>query len=280
MNDSLKVILKGLAVGGSMTVPGISGGSMAMIAGIYDRLVESVSRVFSEPKRQFPFLLKFAAGAAAGIILLAGVISWVLDTPAGLPMRFAFLGAVAGGIPMIVKQTGLKKLKVPHLLLILTGALAVVLLGLLPDGIFSPANEGAGAFAARLCGGFLTAAALVLPGISASHMMYMLGIYEQIMDSVSNLDIPALLPFAFGVIIGTFLTAKLLEKLFSKHKTGVWLIILGFMAGSLHELIPQNADGIQLILGVFCALTGFAIVYVITKKAPSSALNGQDSALT
>ncbi len=268
MNENLKVILKGFAVGGSMTIPGISGGSMAMIAGIYDRLVESVSRVFSEPKKQFPFLLKFAAGAAAGIILLAGVISWALDTPAGLPLRYAFLGAVAGGIPMIVKQTGLKRLRIPHLLLILAGALAVVLLGLLPDGMFSPSNNGAGAFAAKLFGGLLTAAALVLPGISASHIMYMLGIYEQIMDSVSGFDILALLPFALGLISGTFLTAKLLEGLFAKHPTGVWLVILGFMAGSLHELIPADADGIQLVLGIFCALTGFAIVRVITRKAP------------
>ncbi len=269
MNDTVKIIMKGFAVGSSMTIPGISGGSMAMIAGIYDRLVESVSRVFSEPKKQFPFLIKFVAGAAVGIILLAGAISWALDTPAGLPMRFAFLGAVAGGIPMIVKQTGLKKLNVPHLLLILAGALAVVLLGLLPEGMLSPANEGVSAFAARLCGGFLTAAALVLPGISASHMMYMLGIYEQIMDSVSGFDLSVLIPFAFGLALGTFLTAKLLERLFLKHKTGVWLVILGFMAGSLHELIPEDADGIQLILGVFCAAVGFAIVHIVTKKAPS-----------
>ncbi len=270
MNDTVKVILKGFAVGASMTIPGISGGSMAMIAGIYDRLVASVSRVFSEPKKQIPFLLKFAAGAAVGIILLAGAISWALDTPAGLPLRFAFLGAVAGSIPMIVKQTGLKRLKAPHLLLILAGAAAVVLLGLLPEGMFSPTSEGMGAFAARLFGGFLTAAALVLPGISASHMMYMLGIYEQIMDSVSQLDILPLIPFALGLALGTFLTAKALEKLFEKHGTGCWLVVLGFMAGSLHELIPSGADGIQLALGILCAIIGFAIVRVITRKTPSA----------
>lgn len=256
-------ILKGFAVGASMTVPGVSGGSMAMIVGIYDRLIAAVSRIFSEPKRNILFLLKFCAGAAAGVILLAGAISWALDTPAGLPLRFAFLGAVAGGIPLIFRKAGLKKIGIKNIPPILAGAAAVVLLAQLPEGLFAPSREGIGAMAAQALGGLIVAAALVLPGISASHMMYMLGIYEPVMDSVSRLDILSLLPMAAGLIVGIFLTARLLEKLLEKHSRGCYLVILGFMAGSLRELIPEGADGVQICLGAACAVIGFAIVKLL-----------------
>ena len=266
-------VLKGFAVGASMTVPGVSGGSMAMIVGVYDRLITAVSRIFSEPKKNFLFLLKFCAGAAAGIVLLAGAISWALDTPAGLPLRFAFLGAVAGGIPLIFRKAGLKRLDIKSIPPILAGVVVVVLLAQLPEGLFSPSREGLAAAAVQLAGGVLIAAALVLPGISASHMMYMLGIYEPVMDGVSRLDILSLLPLAAGLAVGTFLTARVLEKLLERHSRGCYLVILGFMAGSLRELIPEGADGVQLMLGAACAVIGFAIVKTLCDREKKQAVN-------
>lgn len=266
-------VLKGFAVGASMTVPGVSGGSMAMIVGVYDRLITAVSRIFSEPKRNILFLLKFCAGAVAGVVLLAGAISWALDTPAGLPLRFAFLGAVAGGIPLIFRKAGLKRLDIKSIPPILAGVVVVVVLAQLPEGLFSPSREGLAAAAVQLAGGFLIAAALVLPGISASHMMYMLGIYEPVMDGVSRLDILSLLPLAAGLAVGTFLTAKILEKLLERHSRGCYLVILGFMAGSLRELIPEGADGVQLLLGAACAVIGFAIVKTLCDREKRPAVN-------
>lgn len=152
--------------------------------------------------------------------------------------------------------------------------MVVVLLAQLPEGLFSPSREGLAAVAVQLGGGVIVAAALVLPGISASHMMYMLGIYEPVMNSVSRFDILSLLPLAAGLLIGTFLTARLMEKLLERHSRGCYLVILGFMAGSLRELIPQGADGVQLMLGAACAVIGFAIVKTICdKERTRAALN-------
>ncbi len=264
-------VLKGFAVGASMTVPGVSGGTMAMIIGVYDRLITAVSRIFSEPKKHIWFLLKFCAGGVAGVVMLAGLITWALDTPAGLPLRFAFMGAVAGGIPLIFRKAGLKKIYIKSIPPILTGVVVVVLLAQLPEGLFSPSREGLAAAAVQLAGGVIVAAALVLPGISASHMMYMLGIYEPVMDSVSRFDVISLLPMAAGLIAGTFLTARLLEKLLERHSQGCYLVILGFMAGSLRELIPEGADGVQLMLGAACAVIGFAIVKTICDREKAKA---------
>lgn len=81
--NTLKTILSGLAVGGAMTIPGVSGGSAAMILGIYDDLITAVSRAFSEPRKNLLLLLKFAIGACAGALLIARLITFLLNYPGG-----------------------------------------------------------------------------------------------------------------------------------------------------------------------------------------------------
>ena len=259
MKQSVKEILQGLGVGASMTVPGVSGGTMAMILGIYDRLVGAVSGVFKESKKQLPYLLRFAAGAVVGIFLVSGLIARALDSAAGVPLRFAFAGAVAGGVPLIFKKAELKRLNVKSTLLILAGAAAAVLIGQLPEGAFAQ-QSGLTGILLQLLGGVIVAAALVLPGISASHMMLMLGIYEPVMEHVSRLELLPLLPLAAGVLTGTFVTARVLERLLERHTQGCYLVILGFMAYSLVELAPAGARGAELAVGLACCVIGFAVI--------------------
>ena len=258
---TLNVILSGLAVGAAMTVPGVSGGCAAMIIGIYDRLVSAISRVFSEPKKSIPVLLKFGAGAVVGMLLIARLISFLLTTPAEVPLRFLFLGAVAGGIPMIFRKAEIRKITPGKIALILAGAVAVMLLSMLPEGVFSPERDGFSGVLLQFIGGILLAAALVLPGISASHFLYMLGIYDAVMDKLGALELLSLVPMGIGLSVGIFITAKLLEALIQRHQAGTFMVILGFMLASLRELIPGGASGVELVTGSVCAVIGFVVVY-------------------
>ena len=230
----LRVILCGFITGSVMAVPGISGGSAAMVIGVYDDLLRAVSRCFSEPRRNIPLLLRFALGGILGLFLMAGAISRLLTTPAEVPVRFLFLGAVAGGIPAIFRKAGVCRMNASGLALILSGAAAVLLLASLPEGLFTPGERGFADMALQFTGGVLLAAALVLPGISASHFLYMLGIYDAVM-----------------------------EKLFQRHQAGTFLVILGFMLASLRELIPRGAEPWQILTGIPCILVGFVPVYFI-----------------
>lgn len=264
--STLGVIFSGFITGSVMTVPGISGGSAAMVIGIYDDLVRAVSRLFSEPRRNIPLLIKFSVGAVVGIILVARAVSWLLTTPAEIPVRFLFLGAVAGGIPMIFRQAGVRKMKAADLLLILVGVSVALLLSALPGGIFTPGNQGVTAVILQFTGGILLAAALVLPGLSASHFLYMLGIYDTVMERLAEFDILSLLPLACGLVLGIFLTARVLEALIQRHQKGTFLVILGFMLASLRELYPHGASGIPLIAGIPCVIVGFVPVYYLQIK--------------
>lgn len=259
----LRVILCGFITGSVMAVPGISGGSAAMIIGVYDDLLRAVSRCFSEPRRNIPLLLRFALGGILGLFLMAGAISRLLTTPAEVPVRFLFLGAVAGGIPAIFRKAGVRRLNASGLALILSGAAAVLLLASLPEGLFTPGERGFADMALQFTGGVLLAAALVLPGISASHFLYMLGIYDAVMEKLSTLDLIPLLPLAAGTVLGIFLTARLIETLFQRHQAGTFLVILGFMLASLRELIPRGTEPWQILTGIPCILVGFVSVYFI-----------------
>lgn len=259
--ETVKILLKGVWVGGTMTVPGVSGGTMAMVLGIYDRLISSVSRVFKEPKKSIPFLLWFALGGAAGILLFSRSISLLLDSQWAVPARFFFLGAVGGGIPLIFREAGIRTFGMEEAIFAGTGILSALLIGLIPEGLFTPGGGGICDALIQAAGGVIIAVALVLPGISASQMLYMLGIYESTLAAVGNLDIGSLIPLAAGGLLGTFVSARVLEGLLEKHTRPTFLIILGFMLASLPELFPGLPEGIDMVYSLAAAAAGFLFLY-------------------
>ena len=262
-----KTFIKGLVIGATMTVPGVSGGSMAMVLGIYDRLLKHVSEITKYPKESLTFLLWFAAGAGSGAFLFSRGISWLLTTRAEGILCFFFLGAVSGGIPMILKSASVSRIRGRELICILTGILTALLIALIPQGMFAPGTENTPMHLLfQLAGGFIIAVALVLPGISASQMLYMLGIYESTLKAISSLDILALLPLAVGGIMGTYLTARILEQLIKKHREATFLMILGFMLASLPELLPGHLAQENLLFCVMALAAGFIGVYFVTLK--------------
>ena len=266
MEKNGKTFIKGLVIGATMTVPGVSGGSMAMVLGIYDRLLKHVSEITKYPKESLTFLLWFAAGAGSGAFLFSRGISWLLTTRAEGILCFFFLGAVSGGIPMILKSASVSRIRGREMICILTGILTALLIALIPQGIFAPGTENTPMHLLfQLAGGFIIAVALVLPGISASQMLYMLGIYESTLKAISSLDILALLPLAVGGILGTYLTARILEQLIKKHREDTFLMILGFMLASIASVFPGLPS---LAVAPACVLTfaaGFFIIYRLSK---------------
>ena len=242
--ENTKILLNGAWVGGTMTVPGVSGGTMAMVLGIYDSLISSVSRVFKEPKQSIPFLLWFALGGAGGILLFSRGISLLLSSRWEVPARFFFLGAVGGGIPLIFKEAGIKRFGSGDAVFVGIGILSALLIGLIPEGLFTPGAGGVSDILIQALGGVIIAVALVLPGISASQMLYMLGIYESTLKAVGNMDIAALVPLAAGGLLGTFFSAKVLEGLLAHLSSYSWLYVC-FSAGAVSGNSGRSRGSVQ-----------------------------------
>lgn len=281
-----------------MTVPGVSGGTMAILVGIYDRLIGAVSglipkkstgsgsgedgsgmRVGGEKGKvcwkeyrktalhSLLFLVVFLLGAGLGMLLFAKVISGLLEQPvAGGYVRFFFLGAVAGGIPLILSSARVKKFSTWLLVLPVIGAGLVYGLTFLPEEMFSLETAGGvGAFLLKLAGGVILAIALVLPGVSASQMLYTLGIYEELLTCISEFRVVPLIPLGIGTVFGILLITKTLDTLMTRYPKQTFLIIFGFILGSLPELFPKDVAGNYLLCGM-CVAVGFLLAYGIGKR--------------
>ncbi len=265
--EDILTIFKGAIIGGTMSVPGVSGGSMAMILGIYDKLISGVSNCFKEPKKNISYLIKVSIGGMTGLILFARLMSLLLNRYPFI-MRCFFLGAVLGGVPIIFRNIRVDKssINIKFLFFILLGVLSVFLIGLLPTGIFRISNEmSINYILLQLSAGLIIAVALVLPGISASHMLLMLGLYDTVLSAIKNFRFLELLPLFIGTLSGIFLTAKLLDRLFESHKDSTYLVVFGFMIGSVKTLLPQSFEQNRLIFGIIAFLSGLIIIYFIGK---------------
>ena len=261
-----------------MTVPGVSGGTMAMVVGIYEQLLHAINNLRKHPKEYLLFLIQFILGAGIGFVLFARVVSMLLENPVlGVPTRFLFCGVVAGGIPFIWKKaqavdktSGNQVSRISNIGIIvrgfwiIVGIIIVRFLSLIPQGTFAGGIEGS-SYWLQFVGGIVVAVALVLPGISVSHMLYILGIYEVVMKQVYSLEWIDLLPLVVGTVAGILLTTHLLEWLMQRCTREVYLVILGFVVGSLWELVPKHAIH-SPVLCMVIAIGGFVIMYALIQK--------------
>lgn len=285
------VLARAMAVGGTMTVPGASGGTMAMILGIYEELIESMGSLpglLAEcircgndgcARRRLwdclRFLALFSLGALAGMALLAkGVLSLLERYP--MAVSYFFLGAVAGGIPLICRQAQVKKITWQALFWPLAGLLMVYGLAALPEGLFTTGLPGAAsspgvpsfrALLFQFLGGCILAVALILPGISVSQMLLMLGLYEPVMEAVSSLRFASLLPLGLGAVLCTLLVTRLLGSAMQRRPQPTYLLILGFVLGSLGELYPGLPGGWNLLFAPLAAVAGYQLLSRLSRRA-------------
>ena len=242
-DSSISVILKGICVGGTMLVPGCSGGSMAMILGVYDRLVSSVSSFMKHKKESLFFLTLFCLGGGLGMILFARPILSLMER-FEMPMLYFFIGAIAGSVPMILKKASWEKGGLGKLLFFLAGAAAVGLFALLPPDTFqADMSAGLTSYLLLILAGVIAAIALVLPGISVSYMLLLMGMYDTVMRAITEMYLPYLIPIGLGLALGVVATTKLLEKAMEKFPGPSYLCILGFMAASMAQVFPGLPSG-------------------------------------
>ena len=259
-DNIIKRIIKGFIIGASMLVPGASGGTMAIILGIYDELIHAVSTLHQDLKENVILLGTYTIAGLAGILLfshpmLTAVTLW------NKPMLFLFLGAILGSIPPLYRKVKVSKIKPVNLFVALIGAILGISTMYLPEGIFKMSESfNLYNFSMLILAGVIIAIALILPGISASYILLMLGMYDMTLIAMKEINLFYLAPLAIGVIGGTFMTAGILEREMKRHPQFTYMLIIGFMLGSLVQVFPGIPKGSEVLS---CILTFFAGLTVI-----------------
>ena len=289
--EALILFVKGIVVGMANIIPGVSGGTIAVVTGIFDPLIEAINTLFKKFKKNLKFLIPVGLGLVAGVLAFSKLIGFLLQR---FPLQTGlfFAGLVVGSIPLILKKSREgSTFKGVYLIPFAVCALAVTALAIIQT-YFS--NDAGGAAAGALpvltfgmvlklfFGGMLSAGAMVVPGVSGSLVMMLLGIYDDMLAIISGLvsfkDIHTVLsaalcavPLGLGIIAGIFTIARIIGFLFKKFRTGTYYGILGLLCGSVLALfINLGQYGIVFTVpGVLIALlamaAGIALAYFSSK---------------
>lgn len=267
MKDKLIIGLKGFVFGIANIIPGVSGGTIALTMGIYEDLISSISNIRKDFKKSMSLLVPFLLGAVLSILLLSKVINFCLDKYPN-PTILLFLGIILGGIPLIGKNIKGKKIKISYILLfLLTFGIVIGLSFLNGGGSVSLDHLGLKSGILLFLVGCVAAASMVMPGISGSFMLMILGYYHPIIKTIDSLttfknlghDLLIIGILGLGVVFGLIVMAKLLEYLFKKYKVATYYAIIGFMAASIVSLVitlPNPGSVIEIIIGIILFILG------------------------
>lgn len=277
----IKNILKGMVIGIANVIPGVSGGTMMVAMGIYDKLIHCITHLFSELKKNILFLAPIAVGMALAVVGSSFTIEKMFEV---FPFQTSllFVGLVVGGLPAMWKNVKGKSIKLGHIITCVLFLALVVGMALLGETegnatelTFSLVNAVKLFFV-----GVIAAATMVIPGVSGSMVLLLLGYYNPILSAINgfiraalSLDMPAvfqgvgvLAPFGIGMVIGIFAIAKLIEIIFEKFPLYAYWGIIGLIVASPFAILAMGSFGTITIISILTGVAALVIGCVIAMK--------------
>ena len=269
-------LLKGLAMGAADVVPGVSGGTVAYITGIYQRLLNAISAVGPTVWKAFrqggisgawkavdgTFLLALGSGIAVSVLSLSKAVLWGLDHYPPVVWGF-FFGLIVGSLPLILRGIPKKQATKAFPLLLLGVGIGFGL------SILSPA-EATLSYSYIFLSGALAICAMILPGISGSFILVLLGAYEGVLEGLHARDWGLILTFMAGAGVGLLSFARLLRWLFALFPTAMVLTMAGFIIGSLAKIWPFQAayaSTVSPLWTIMAMVCGWALVAGLNRWA-------------
>lgn len=285
--DILKRIFCGMIIGIANIIPGVSGGTMMVTLGMYDRIIESLTGLFKNFCKNVLFLIPLVIGMGIGIVGFTYVVEYLLKNYT-LPTCMAFIGLILGGLPMLwgklneKRIESRKKINIVDILCFFLFMAVVIVLPLLKgnDDALNTIQPSVLTAIVLFLVGVLASATMIIPGVSGSMVLMIIGYYYGILngikiffDALKAFDINALLsqcavlvPFGIGVIIGIFGVAKLINYLFHRHGVSTYCGIFGLILASPFAIIYQseaykNVSIVFLVIGIIlmvaCAIAAY-----------------------
>lgn len=276
--------LKGICIGVANVIPGFSGGTMAVILNIYERVINGFSNFFKAPIKTLKDLWAIIIGLIVGIIIAILTITKLLST-FPIPTALFFVGLIIGSIPNLFQSyASYKKVQVIDIISFIIAMAIIVILPLLNSNNLEVSNVNVGIIILMFVLGAICAAAMILPGVSGSLVLMAFGYYLFLMDNIGILIESVLrfnfdnfgnsflivLSFGIGAIIGIVFISKVLKYLFDKHPRTIYAIILGLLVASpfaiIYAVVKQYNDIIvhtsplSYVIGVICLAVGAFIV--------------------
>ena len=266
-------ILKGAMIGIANIIPGLSGGTLAVVMNIYDKLINALSDMFKSPIKAIKSVWIYLVGVCLGIVFGVFAITFLLEN-FEVPTTSLFVGLIVGAIPLLLKQINEKKITKSNIIICLAMALVVISLPFLSMlGLNSSVENPIVYFLL----GAISAGTMVVPGVSGSMVLMTLGYYDKVMELIKGTisagvsfefdiviaNLIHIIPFGIGVVLGIVLIAKFIKWLFEKHKQLTIFAILGLVIASpfavIVEMSVTSVDILSVIIAIITGIAGFKI---------------------
>ena len=295
-------VFMGILFGFANVIPGVSGGTVMVVLGVYERIIGIITAFAKKIKKEWKFFLPILVGMGIAVVIFGKLMSGLLEKHAQITQMF-FIGVIVFSVPQIFRKAAFDKKKKLNVKPV--GIVAFVLmLALMVFMAYSPANDekarlkaeketletieevldengekaqaekdayapdhSAGRLLLLVIYGAVAASTMIIPGISGSLVMVMLGQYKNIMDAIANWDFVALVPFGVGCLLGLVFCAKLIRWLLKHHEQITYSAILGFVLGSILPVFPGWEWALSLG-GVIAFLIGGACIIACEMLSP------------
>ncbi len=277
----IKSFLKGIVIGIANIVPGVSGGTMMVSMGIYDKLIRCITHLFSEFRKSVLFLLPIAVGMVAAIAASSFGLVYLFDN-FPIQTNLLFVGLILGGLPAIWKKVKGKTMKAGHIVAGILFFAMVVGLAAMGESEGEAADLSFGAVnVIRLFGvGVIASATMVIPGVSGSMVLMLMGFYNPVLNAIKDFftalaafDMDGILkgcgiliPFGLGVVAGVFGIAKLVEFIFEKFPLYAYWAIIGLIVSSPIAILLMGTFPAVTVLSAVTGVLALAVGGVIALK--------------
>lgn len=275
-------ILKGILIGVANVIPGLSGGTIAIAMGIYEKIIYVINNIFKEPIKCIKEMWTYIVGMVLGVAISVFGIVYLFNV-APVPTSMLFVGLIIGSLPTIKEKLGTDKLKIVDYIVFTLLAMLIIFMPIFATETTTVISTSVKDLIIMFFMGVLASATMIIPGVSGSMMLMIFGYYTSIMSTISecikllmtfkigecfSTALP-IIPFALGIVIGIFLMAKLIDILLKKHHTVVYWGIMGLIVASPFPIILQldmyNISIWQAILSILLLAGGIYATKLLSK---------------
>lgn len=260
----MKNFFKGIIVGMGGIAPGLSGSVLLVIFGLYQKTINAMGTLFKSFKKNLLFLVPLFTGFGIGVLIFSKIVDYLLSN-FEMYTRFAFLGLIIGTVPLFYKEVKKEGFSKKYYIFIGAAVAVGVVFSFFSDGLF-PKITDPNLFQSVILG-VAVAASSIIPGVDSAVILSTLGLYEIYVSSIANLDMPVLIPAAFGLVIGALVISFVVNKIIKRFYTASFSIIFGLFLTIIPSVLTEScklALNAQSAVAIVIAIIGFCVSFFLS----------------
>lgn len=262
--DFISNFIKGIAIGIGAIVPGVSGGALALIFGIFERLTFAIANITKDFKKNVIFFFPIGLGGIVGVLVFSRVMNYLLNNYE-VEVKYLLIGLIIGTFPLVIKEANRHGFKIKYLIPFVITLVTTVLFAILENQVINVIPEGNPGLIQLMVYGAIMGFGTIVPGISASFILMYIGAYQILLDAISTINITVLIPTGMGFGLSIILFANIVALLLKKAYGYTYYAILGFVIASIIPVFPGIAFSYKHLISLLLLVGGFYLSFYLIK---------------